>query len=361
MINIVFLDTVWKCLLTLTYSSSIVFTISLLGQALIKIFISNEKAKQLLNYHSLFIFITATIGFLILNFEDPELLAECFNRFVINSSSYTITRLFAALYLSILSVVLVLDFFKLYIEIKKHCSFNKIENHLINDVLENLKRHLLIKNSIEILLNKKATSPYVWGLVKHRIVVNPNLLSSKDKGHITTILSHELMHIIGRDSAWLLLSHLLKRIFFFNPISYIFYKKHKLMVEMAADESAVRKCGIKPKNLLKSIIKIAEASTKFQDNLLQMNASQGFEEIKERVQSMMSERKKKVVWAYPIISITSLILSLIITAVQTSASVGTLPSRLDSVEFMCSQVRHEKAIGNLLRIESQQNKCEMNK
>lgn len=360
MSNLIFLDSVWKCLLTLTVSSSVVLIFSLVGQALIKNFTSSEKSKRLLNYHALLTACTVVCGSIILNYVDPELIAGCFNHFATNSNSYTITRLLAGGYLIAFAIILGLDCIRLSIAAKKHQSFKKIENHLINDVLTNLRERLEIKNSIEVVLNKKAGSPYVWGLFNYRIVVNPLFLSSEDRNHITTILSHELMHIKGRDSAWLLLSHFMKRTFFFNPISYIFYAKHKVIAEMAADERAIEQCGVEPKNLLKSILEIAESCTNPQDNLLQMNASQEFAEIKERIQSMMSEPKKKVAWVYPIFSMVSITLSLLITAVQTNASVGTMKSSPDSGEFMCSQVRHEKVIENWLRIESPPNKCEMN-
>lgn len=251
------------------------------------------------------------------------------------------------------------DWLRITIAAKKHRVLKKIEGHFVNDVLASLKRRLEISNSIDLLLNENAASPYVWGLFNYQIVVNPLLLSSENKDHVSAVLSHELMHIKGRDSVWLLISHFIKRLFFFNPISYVFYAKHRMAMEMAADENTIEQCGVDPSSLLNSILKIAESCTRPQDDLLQMNASQEFTEIKERISSMMNRPKKRTGWIYPTFSAVSLTLSLLITALQTNASVASRTVRAESVELFCSQVRHEMVIENWLRMEPQPNKCEM--
>ncbi|MGE3757444.1 MAG: M56 family metallopeptidase [Pseudobdellovibrionaceae bacterium] len=359
MSDFIFLDSVWKCLLTLTVSTTLVFSISLLGYRLSKRFIPNEQAKWFFNNHILFTVCALVGGPLILIQIDPELAARCFDHFATSSDSYLITRFLAGGYLVTLTIMLALDSAKLFLAAQKHRAFAKVENHQLNEMLMKLTTHLKIKTPIEVLMNPNTPSPYVWGLFKHRIVVNSFLLNAADEHQVSTILSHELMHIRGNDSAWLLLSHLSRRIFFFNPLSYLFYSKHKLVVEMAADEKAIEQCGVEPKTLLQSILQMAELCSKKQDGLLQVHASQEFTEIKERIQSMMGRRRAKIAWVYPAISIISLVLSLTITALQTNASVGVTKNGNESEEFMCSQVRHEKAIENLLWIETPLNKCEI--
>ena len=358
MIDFIFLDSIWKCLFTLTLSTTIIYAICIFGYSFIKKFTSKEKTKWFFNYHILFATSFLAVGSIVLTHIDPELVAGCFDHFATASNSFTITRILAGGYIFILGFMLLIDSLKIYFAIKKHATLSKIKNRLVNDILRNLTENLRIRKPIEIILNETATSPYVWGLFKHSIVVNPFLLKSVDKNQIRTILSHELMHIRGYDSAWLLLSHITKRIFFFNPLSYIFYLKHKLAVEMAADERAVEQCGVEPVILLKSILEIAEYCTKKHNHLLQVNASQEFAEIKERIQSMTAPQRK-IIWVYPTFSAISLALSITVTAIQTKASFGMPRGRYESGEFMCSQVKHEKVIENWLRIESPPNKCEI--
>ena len=359
MSNFIFLDSVWKCLLAITLSSTVIFSISLMGYALIKRVTPGEKLKLFFNYHILFAICSLVIGSIILTCINPELVAQCFDQFATASNSYAITRFIAGGYLISLVIILVNDYVRLLVSSKQHKAFAKVENHQMNEILANLKNHLKIEKPIEILLNEKASSPYVWGLVQHRIVVNPFLLTNEDKNQVATILSHELMHIKGNDSAWLLLSHFAKRVFFFNPLSYLFYSKHRLVVELAADENAIEQCGVEPKTLIRSILEIAESCTKRQDELLQMNVSQEFNEIKERIQSMMGQRKKRVAWVYPALSCASLMFSLIVTTVQTNASIRPQMNNHDAGEIMCLQIGHEKVIENWLRIESPPNKSEM--
>ncbi len=360
MSDFIFLDFAWKCLMTLTVSSSIVFVIALLGQIFIKKFVSSEKSKWFFNYHVLFIACVFLGGSMILTCIDLELITGCFNYFAINSNSYPITRLLAGGYLILLVLILAVDCIRIFITAKRHRAFKIVENHLINAELRDLERHLKIKNSTEVLLNEGATSPYVWGLFQHRIVVNPFLLSDEGKTHIRAILSHELMHIKGHDTTWLLLSHFVKRIFFFNPIAHLFYTKHRMAVELAADEGAIEQCGLKPQNLLRSIFEIAERCTQSQDRLLQAHASQEFSEIKERIHAMLGKPRRRMAWAYPAFSMISLALSLILVTLQTKASVSTQRSAPDSEKFMCSQIRHEMVIESWLGVEPKPkpNKCE---
>lgn len=357
--NLVFLDSAWKCLVTLTVSTTVIFAVSLLIYSLIKRVTPGEKSKRFFNYHILFTIFSIVFGSIILTYIDPNFIARCFDHFAAASNAFTITRTLAGCYLVVLAVLLVADSAKFIISARRHKAFAKIEDHPINEILTILIERLNLKKPFEVLSNENATSPYVWGLMRHQIVVNEFLLKNEDKKQIETILAHELMHIKGNDSVWLLLSHIAKRVFFFNPISYLFYSKHRLAVEIAADENAIEQCRVEPQTLMKSILEIAEHCTERQDYLLQVNASQEFTEIKERIKSMMDKRKKRVTWVYPAFSFSSLMLSLIVTTVQTNASVGSRRINSDVGEFMCPQIRHEKVIEDWLRMESPPNKSEM--
>lgn len=132
-----------------------------------------------------------------------------------------------------------------------------------------------------------------------------------------------------------------------------------MTTEMAADELAIQKCGIAPNTLLSSIIEIAEQCTRKQNILLQSNASQGFHEIKGRIQAVANLQRKKLSWVFPSFSALSLLASIFIVVAQARASVGT-PNIVGRSEIMCSQIEHEKIIEVWLRIEPSPNKCEMN-
>lgn len=157
-------------------------------------------------------------------------------------------------------------------------------------------------------------------------------------------------------------SHFLKRIFYFHPFIYWLYTRHKNAIEMAADEMAIEQCGIEPSLLVNSILEIAEACVKSRDHLLQLNMSQEFMEMEERIHSLMVWPKAtNRVWIYPSVLLGSLALSLVVTTVQTNASVGVFGGvTASSKNPMCSQIRQEEIIRNWLQIESASNKCKMN-
>ena len=358
--NFIFLDSVWKCLFALSTTVSLILAIALLGYASVQKKSSSEKSKGFLNSHLLFAFLTTVLGALTLTQMDPELIAGCFNKFAITSNSYTITRLLAGGYLMVVGVIFFKDAAQILISYRYHQKLSKLEDHPINILVENLKIQLGIQSPIHILKNESASSPYVWGLVTHRLVVNSYLLNSHNIEQVRSILTHELMHIKGQDTAWVFLGHVLKRLFFFNPLCYLFCRKQSLAVEMAADEKSIRCCHINPKVLLHSIVEMAELGLKNRQTLLQVHASRDFTEIKQRMEALAGKPESRK-WTYAVTFASCLFLSLAATAIQAQAFLKD-PTANKLEERMCMQVRHERVIENWLRIESTQdiNKCEMN-
>ncbi len=132
-----------------------------------------------------------------------------------------------------------------------------------------------------------------------------------------------------------------------------------MATEMAADELAIKQCGIAPNKLLNSIIEIAEQCTANQNTLFQSNASRGFREIKGRIQAVADLQKRKVNWVFPVFSVLSLVASVSIALAPARASVSAAKGS-GRDEIMCSQIKHEKIIEDWLRIKPSPNKCEMN-
>lgn len=359
MIETPFLDFMWKSIFAATISSTAIISLIFILHALIRKYITNEQSKWFFNFHSGLLITAVTLGSVALLRIDPELTSACFSQFAKKTDSYNITRLLSGLYLSVILISFLYDVFKCLITFKKMKSLVEVKNGTAFEIFNELKKNLNIKSADSLFVSNSAQSPFVWGLFKYKLVVTKSILETDDKQKVKTILSHELMHIKGNDSLWILLSYLCRKILFFNPLIYLFFSKHRMATEMAADELAIQKCGVTPNTLLSSIIEIAEQCTKKQNTLLQSNASQGFHEIKERIQAVTNLQSKKLNWVFPTFSALSLLSSIFIVVAQARASVGT-PNIIGRNEIMCSQIKHEKIIEIWLRIEPSPNKCEMN-
>lgn len=75
-------------------------------------------------------------------------------------------------------------------------------------------------------------SPFVTGL-RRPVIVIPNSIQSHE---LRPILLHELTHLKHRDLLYSLLIQLVKTLHFFNPLSYVFSKEIKKLMELACDE-----------------------------------------------------------------------------------------------------------------------------
>lgn len=354
-----FLDFIWKSLFAGTISATVIFVLLFGFQILLKKFTTNRQIKWFYNFHAGFLFLCIVFGSAVLLKMDPELTSACFNRFAEKSDSFNITRLLSGVYVTIFTVLVFLDLLKSFVAFKKIKNLSFMENSEVKKVFNKLMTSVKINSSVQLLVSNQNESPFVWGLFKYKLVLSEALLKTNDLLKIKTILSHEFMHIKDNDSFWLLLSHICKRILFFHPLVYVFKSKHHIVTEMAADEMTVLNCGIAPKKLLESIIEMASFYTKKTDSFLQVNASRGFVELKERVLAMSYiNQHQKIFWIFPLISVLSLLISTFVVVSQAQASITTGKNKSEHIEIMCTQIKHEKIIEVWLRMEPSPNKCE---
>lgn len=359
MISILTLDYIWKIVFTFLIVSSFFYLLALAINLFVKKYSTSEKSKWFINYHSVFLVLTLLFIPFLLASLDPEIAASCFSRFASDANSYSITRVLSAFYIFGLLIVIFLDVIKFGLFKIQSRKFKEIKSHTINISVKEIMHQLNKQLNVPIVLNLKAQSPFVFGLFKYKLVVNKDILESSDLRYIKSILSHELMHIKDKDAFWLLLSHVAKRILFFNPLAYLYFSQHRLIAEMAADEMAVQNCNIDPKVFLNAILKIATGCAKNESGLLRLNATQGFRELNQRVLAMSNRKRANRKWLFPALTLTSLIFSVSFFSFYVQANIKNQKNINGDLEIMmCSQVRHEMALESWLRIHTVENKCE---
>lgn len=290
--NFSFLDYIWKGLLIIASSATIVLVSVFVFDFIFRKSISNRLAKWSFNFHSGLLILILSICFVLIKL-DPELSSACFTKFVEKSDSYTITRVISALYLFFVGILFLLDFIGIYFSFFLFKKYSKnINTNVIETVLK-MASQIRLKDKIEIYTSDSNVSPFVWGLFRFKIVIPNHLIDSITNEQLEAILAHELMHIKDRDSFWLLLGHIGKRLIFFHPLVYLVNTKHKLKVEMAADEMAVLHCGVRAKNLLQALVQLASGSVAQTATPLQVNASRGYSDLRQRILSLGKPRKNR--------------------------------------------------------------------
>ncbi len=71
------------------------------------------------------------------------------------------------------------------------------------------------------------------GLLRPRIWIGERLYRSEARA---SVLAHERTHVRCRDNLWLLLSHLVKRLFWWHPLPWFLHAKLRRLVELRCDE-----------------------------------------------------------------------------------------------------------------------------
>ncbi len=353
-----FLDYVWRGLLVGTLLSTIVLSGIFFVFWLLKERFSHTQMKWFLNYQILLLFLTFIGSFIFVVFSDPELAMRCFNHFVKDSSSFTVTRIISGVWFFTILALLGFDSIKIYLSFLKSKQLRPVLDNKIRSLFEKCLVKSRCHKNPQLFMTSENNSPYAWGMINHKIVVSESSLKSLGLEAWENIFAHELIHIKDKDSLWLLLELLCRRLLFFNPLTYFVRQKHCLVIEKAADEQAIKFGGMDSSRFIKSLIEVLEVCRGAKVNPLAVSASRNFLEIKERIESLSKTHRPVTSKAiYYSVLLGSLLLTTGLSATQAKSAINGFSDK-DSVGMMCSQLRHEKLIESWLNIEAvAPNKC----
>ncbi len=358
-IDLSFLDYIWRGLIVGTIAS----TATLLVMAAVFFIRKNKSSQQQMKWFfnsqlCLLLFVCAG-SFILVAVGDPELAAGCFNQFVKVSSSFTITRIISGVWLSVIALLATKDILSICLAVIRSKKFQPMNSGITKTIFEESISKLGLRNKIELCSSTESTSPFVWGIFRYKLVVPQIALDSLSEKTIKNIFAHELSHIKDRDSVWLFLELLCRRLLFFHPLAHYIGERHRLIIEKAADEQAVKKGGIQPSDLLKSLVEVVTLCKSNNPSPMAAHASRNFLEIQERMLALgqIEERNYSKQTFYFTVAF-GFLASLGFSVAQAKMSIAGVTKNSYSVGSMCSQVNHEKIIESWLNIESVTNKCE---
>lgn len=312
--------------------------------------------KWFFNIQSVLLALLLFLNFILIAW-DPEIISDCFARFADAQDSISFTRILSGSYILLVLSLLITDLLKVVFSYKQLNKLPVNENIYLEKLVFEMCKKLNLKHKVKCYISNDNLSPFVWGIFRFKLILSKNILNM-EQDKLKLIISHELIHIRDNDSAWLLISHLCKRILIFNPLIYSLNRKHSLSVEIAADELSVLSCKIKSEKLTESIIEIAAALVK-RDSVLQLNISHGFRHLSERIKALSTiETKPKVSWKFYCSLITACSFSVGLVVNQTYAYSKALNLESFKSVKMCSQIYQEKIIENLIKAETSKNRCE---
>lgn len=147
-------------------------------------------------------------------------------------------------------ITLLRTIYKLYHEHQKHKSYFCINDDV---QLSRIKRNNFYKNA-NIILTPSIAVPQVTGFIHAQIYLPPLNLNDNE---IHYILKHEMQHFLGKDIFIKLFYELLKILFWWNPIVYLFQKELYNLLELRCDLKVTSKMTYEEKiHYLETIIKV---------------------------------------------------------------------------------------------------------
>lgn len=124
--------------------------------------------------------------------------------------------------------------------IKNNINGKKYIDNNLENLLEECKTKLEIKNNVEIVLQEFKKTPSIIGVFKPKILITPKFLRQDDKTK-KYIIMHELTHYKRKDLLFNYALLSITVIHWFNPFVWIFFKKIRQDVELATDEMVLEK------------------------------------------------------------------------------------------------------------------------
>ncbi|HEV2855375.1 MAG TPA: M56 family metallopeptidase [Thermoanaerobaculia bacterium] len=110
--------------------------------------------------------------------------------------------------------------------------------------------------AVELSCSSRVPVPLALGLRRPEICVPPRALAGLTAEQQEGMLAHELAHLARRDPLWLVLSHALACVFFFQPLNWVARRRLREISEMLSDEWAVTRTG-RPLSLAGCLAEVA--------------------------------------------------------------------------------------------------------
>jgi len=121
-----------------------------------------------------------------------------------------------------------------------------------------LKERHFARSKFRIRESRALSSPFVTGLL-HPVIVVPTLTLSQQEWYY--VLSHETAHYLHGDTIYIGLIELLRVVFWWNPLFYLFRRKIGIYIEESADLLATELLDdMKKMEYLECLVKVAKHS-----------------------------------------------------------------------------------------------------
>ena len=167
---------------------------------------------------------------------------------------------------------------------------NPVSNMEHLDQLSIIAKQVGIKKPIELCINPLISSPLLIGFFHPYIVLPSTDISEKDFQYI---ILHELIHNKRQDIYYKWLVQVTVCLHWFNPLVYFMNREITKACEFSCDEAVLVKMGYdSAKDYGKTLLDAMAAIGKYKESFGVMTLSENKQLLKERLEAIMSFKKK---------------------------------------------------------------------
>ena len=109
---------------------------------------------------------------------------------------------------------------------------------------------------VRLSCSSRVPVPLALGVLRSEICVPTRALAGLTDEQQEGMLAHELAHLVRWDPLWLVVSHVLTSVFFFQPLNWVARRRLREISEMLSDEWAVCRTG-RPLSLASCLAEVA--------------------------------------------------------------------------------------------------------
>jgi ankyrin repeat protein/beta-lactamase regulating signal transducer with metallopeptidase domain len=149
-----------------------------------------------------------------------------------------------------------------------------------------------VKKMPHVWLLERISQPFVWGLVRGSIYLPSELIDDKQMKFHTSLLGHELSHIIRLDAMINSLQVIAQVVFWFHPLVWWANRKIRVEREKCCDEMTIARTRALPEDYSEAIVEILAAKYEQARPVPSLAVAGQVKNIEERIKTMLRPGKK---------------------------------------------------------------------
>lgn len=166
--------------------------------------------------------------------------------------------------------------------------------------IEPLKNEFGIIRSVRLLVSDRTESPLTYGIFSPVIILPKSMdIHGED---VRNVLCHELAHIKRLDALFKALLAVCAAVYWFNPLVWIMFVFANRDIELACDETALRRGKTIPADYAMTLISVEEKRCIPAERSFPLAGSFSGGSLEERIRDVMTKRKSSIAGLFAVMA-----------------------------------------------------------